>query len=170
VREGGEVLAPPADDLVQVIDGRDLVAFEVVCMERGTNGTFNVTGPNPNPPQTPMTFRSMLDTCKDVSKSDATFVYADAAFLEAQGVAPWSEMPCWLPAEGEYAGFATRSIDKAIGAGLTFRPWSETVRDTYTWWDSLDEETKAKSLARGFGVPKDKEAAAVAAWKAAHPA
>jgi 2'-hydroxyisoflavone reductase len=48
VRRGGEVLAPgDGTTAVQVIDGRDLTAFEVLCMERRTGGTFDVTGPNP---------------------------------------------------------------------------------------------------------------------------
>jgi len=166
VRAGGDVLAPPAEDRIQVIDGRDLVAFQVVCLERGTNGTFNATGPNPS---TPMTVRSMLETCKEVSGSDATIVYMDAEFLAEHGVGPWQQLPCWLPSEGDTAGFATRSIDKAVAAGLTFRPWAQTVRDTYAWWDVLGEESRAKSLARGFGVPKEQEAEVIAAWRAAHP-
>lgn len=161
VREGGTVIAPPAADHVQFIDGRDLAAFEVLCMERRITGTFNVIGPHP---RRPLTFGAYLDLCRRVSGSDATIVHADAAFLAAQGIAPWSELPCWLPQEGETKGFALRSIDRAVAAGLTFRPVEETIRDTYTWWDALDQATRDRCLARGFGVPKEKEEAAVKAW------
>ena len=154
VRAGGEILAPPADDRIQFIDGRDLVAFEVRCLERGVTGTFNVVGPHP---RRPVTMGGYLRICKEVSGSDAVFVHAEADFLEAHEVGAWMELPCWLPAEGEYAGFGTRNIDKAIAAGLEFRPISETVRDTLAWWDTLDEETRKRSASRA-GVSPEKEA------------
>jgi 2'-hydroxyisoflavone reductase len=162
VREGGAVVAPPAADRLQFIDGRDLVAFEVACMERGVTGTFNVIGPHP---RRPLTFGAYLAMCKGVSKSDAEIVHMPAAFLEEQGVAPWTMLPCWLPQQGESAGFAMRSVDRAVGAGLTFRPVEETIRDTYAWWDAMDDAGRERSLGRGFGVPKEKEAEVVAAWR-----
>ena len=42
----------------------------------------------------------MLDACKEASRSDATFTWADADFLEKQGVHAWSDMPAWVPKSG----------------------------------------------------------------------
>jgi 2'-hydroxyisoflavone reductase len=165
VRRGGEVLAPgDGEDRIQIVDGRDLTAFEALCMERRTGGTFNVVGPHP---RSPLTMRGLLETCQRVTGSDATFVWADAAFLEEQGVAAWMEMPCWLPADGEYAGFGRRNIDRAIAAGLAFRPLAETVRDTLAWYDGLTDERREGVTGRA-GLDAAREAEVLAAWHEKH--
>jgi 2'-hydroxyisoflavone reductase len=163
VRRGGEVLAPgDGETRIQNIDARDLVEFELRCMEQGTNGTFNVVGPHP---RNPLTMRKMLEACKRVSGSDATFIWAPADFLAEHGVGPWMQMPCWLPAEGEYAGFGSRNVDKAVAAGLAFRPIDETIEDTLQWYDSLDEEARAR-LHQRAGIPEQKETEVLEAWHA----
>jgi len=159
VRRGGVVLAPgDGGDRIQMIDGRDLTAFEVHCMERGTGGTFNVVGPHP---RRPLAMRGYLETCRQVSGSDARFVWADPDFLTAQGIGAWMDMPCWVPAVGDYAGFGSRNIDRAVAAGLTFRPLSDTVRDTLTWYDELPQEERDRVTARA-GLSQEREAAALA--------
>jgi hypothetical protein len=64
------------------------------------------------------------------------FTWVDAAFLEAQGVAAWSDLPVWLPAEGEYAGSGRTSAARAMAAGLGFRPLRTTAADTLAWWQA----------------------------------
>jgi 2'-hydroxyisoflavone reductase len=163
VRRGGDVLAPGTPtDPIQIVDARDLAAFELLCMERGTSGTFNVTGPNP---KTPLTMGSYLEGCKRATGSDATFTWVPADFLEGQQIGAWMNMPCWVPPEGEYAGFGSRNIDKAVAAGLTFRPLDETVRDTLTWYDGLDEKTR-DGISKRAGIPADRETEVLAEWKA----
>ena len=39
----------------------------------------------------------MLDEIKTATESDAEFVWADENFLTENNVAPWSEMPFYLP-------------------------------------------------------------------------
>ncbi len=161
VRDGGEVLAPgDGETRIQIIDARDLVAFQLLAMEQNVAGTFNVTGPHPH---NPLTMKRYLETCERVSESDAEFTWAPAEFLSAHGVQPWMNMPCWLPAEGEYAGFGTRSIAKAVAAGLTFRPLSETVEDTLTWFDGLSEEGR-QGVRQRAGVPAEREKEVLAAF------
>jgi len=165
VRRGGEVLAPgDGTTAVQIIDGRDLTAFEVLCMERRTGGTFDVTGPHPS---TPLTMRGLLETCREVSASDATFVWAETAFLEEQGVGPWRDLPCWLPGDGDTAGFGKRSLARATGAGLTYRPLSDTLRDTLAWYDGLPDERR-EAVAKLAGLTPEREAVALKAWHLAH--
>jgi 2'-hydroxyisoflavone reductase len=164
VRRGGEVLAPGNGyDRIQNIDGRDLTAFQARCMERRTGGVFNVVGPHP---RTPLTMKRLLETCREVSGSDARFVWADADFLAEQGVGPWMNMPNWIPADGEYAGFAYRSVDRAIAAGLTFRPLAETMADTLAWYDGLTDERR-DGISQRAGLPAEREAEVLAAWHAA---
>ena len=164
VRQGGEVLAPgDGDDPIQQIDGRDLTKFQVLCMEKGVGGTFNVVGPHPS---TPLTMKRYLQRCKEATGSDASFTWVDADFLGEHQVGPWMNMPNWLPREGDYAGFARRNVDKAVAAGLTFRPLVDTIRDTLTWYDELDAERR-DGVTRRAGIPAEKEAEVLTAWHAA---
>ncbi|MGO4780669.1 epimerase, partial [Lysobacter sp. 2RAB21] len=86
-------------------------------------------------------------------KSSVTWVPAD--FLEEQKVQAWSDMPAWIPARGEYAGFGRTSVSKAKAAGLSYRPLRETARDTLAWWRTLPEERRAKLKA---GLKPEREA------------
>lgn len=129
VARGGEVFAPDRPDiLTQIIDVRDLVDFTIKLIEDGASGAFNATGPDYE-----LSFGKMLETCKQVSGSDATFKWVSVKFMEQHKVAPWSDMPAYLPDVGEDAGFARVSIAKALTAGLTFCPLEETVADTIAW-------------------------------------
>jgi 2'-hydroxyisoflavone reductase len=129
IARDGEVLAPDRPEVfTQVIDARDLSDFIIHLIEEKTAGTFNTTGPAAS-----LTFGELLETCKQVSGSEAAIRWASAEFLAQHQVAPWSDLPAWLPDDGEDAGFAHVDVTRAIAAGLTFRPLAETVRDTLAW-------------------------------------
>jgi len=87
----------------------------------------------------------MLETCKQVSGSDAKFHWASVEFLDQNKVAAWSDMPVWVPDNEENQGFSRMNVSKAIKAGLKFRPLADTVRDTITWayTRSADHEWRA---------------------------
>jgi 2'-hydroxyisoflavone reductase len=87
----------------------------------------------------------LLDTCKLIGNSDAKFKWAPLDFLRQNNVAPWSDLPAWLPDDGEEAGFAKVDISKALHAGLKFMSLEETVHDTLEWANSrpADHEWKA---------------------------
>lgn len=141
VARGGEVLAPENPNVpVQVIDVRDLATFTIALIEAQASGIYNATGPDYE-----LTFGAMLETCKQVSGSDATMRWASAEFLKQNNVQEWSDMPVWIPDTPETAGFSRVSIAKAIHAGLTFRPLAETVRDTIAWANTrpADHEWRA---------------------------
>ena len=126
---GGEVLAPEKPQVpVQIIDGRDLAEFTINLIKQKATGAYNATGPDYD-----LTLGAMLETCKQVSGSDAIFRWASVEFLSQNKVAPWSDMPVWVPDSPEDAGFSKVDISKAIAAGLAFRPLAETVRDTISW-------------------------------------
>ena len=127
IHRGGEVLAPgdPADP-TQIIDARDLAEFIVRQVERRATGAFNATGPSTG-------IGDMLTGIRDAIGADARFTWVDAGFLEQHEVQPWSHLPVWIPPTGEYTGFARVSVDKARAAGLTYRPFADTVRATLGW-------------------------------------
>ena len=141
IAHGGEVLAPDRPDvLTQVIDVRDLAKFIIDLVEQNVSGVFNATGPDHE-----LSLGRLFDTCKLIGNSDAKFKWAPLEFLNQNNVAPWSDMPVWLPDTGEDAGFARVDISKALRAGLKFLSLEETVHDTLEWANSrpADHEWKA---------------------------
>jgi len=100
-----------------------------------------------------VTWKALLEACRDVTSSDAELVWVDPDFLMEQEVGQWMELPMWLY---EDAGLHATDVSRAVDAGLTFRPLEETVRGT------LDQaETTA-----GAGLAPEREAELIAAWKA----
>jgi len=163
VARGGEVLAPgDGQDPVQFIDARDLAAWILLNVERGTAGVFNATGPTQ-----PLLMKELLETSKTATGSDARFTWVDAAFLEKHKVAPWQDMPVWIPRASEEKGLGRVSIDKALATGLTFRPTADTLRDTVAWFKTLPPERQAKM---GAGVTPEREKEVLAAWHQAQGA
>lgn len=159
VQRGGEVLAPgDGSSGIQFIDVRDLGQFIVHCAEINTNGVFNACSPGGE-----MTMRELLTKCKRVSASDATFTWVDNDFLTAKEVQPWSDMPVWVPAEGDEAGFSTISSRKAFSKGMLNRPVTETIRDTLDWWANQPSTRTAKLRA---GLTSEREVEILAAWHA----
>ena len=160
IARGGEVLAPPAVDPVQLIDARDLGEWVIRCCERKTYGVFNATGP-----ATRFTVKEMLEGTRAALGARATFTHVTNAFLETQQppVNGWSDLPVWVPPEGDVAGFTQRSIARALAGGLTFRPFADTVKATLAFYEQQTEERKAQ-LRAGLGA--DREAKLLTAWKA----
>ncbi|MEE4329323.1 MAG: NAD-dependent epimerase/dehydratase family protein [Wenzhouxiangella sp.] len=157
---GGQVLAPgDGSDPVQIIDARDVAEFTVRQAESRAGGAFNAAGPDYE-----LTFEAMLHGIRAVTGVAAELNWAPAEFLVAQGINPWSDMPVWIPGEGEYAGFSRRSNAKAIAAGLTFRPVADTVRATLDWFHEQPEERQAEIRA---GISAEREAEMLAALRAA---
>jgi 2'-hydroxyisoflavone reductase len=157
VRRGGEVLAPGApSDPVQFIDVRDLGNFVMYTIDKHITGTFNATGPAKE-----LTIGGLLDACRQVTRSNATFTWVDAAFLEQEKVSAWGDMPVWVPPTGESAGFARSSVNRAVKAGLMFRPVTDTIRDTLAWWDTLPTERREKLKS---GITPEREKEVLAAW------
>lgn len=156
VRRGGEVLFPGDGSYpTQFIDVRDLAAFTLDMTARQATGIYNATGPD-----YPV---SVLDVCKaaqQVTGSSASYIHADPEWLVQQEVGAWMEMPLWIPSE-EGAAMMTTNVQRAIGAGMGFRPLADTIRDTLTWYDSIQGDEKTWPA----GMKAEREAALIQAWK-----
>ncbi len=174
---GGEILGPgsPAAP-TQFIDARDLAAFLLRLLETRTLGTFNADAP-----AGALTMGAVLDASREVARSmsvhhcitapcpqppgaQSSVTWVPADFLEAQGVSAWQDMPAWIPARGEYAGFGRTRTTRAQAAGLRYRPLEDTVRDTLEWWRAQPESRRAQPKA---GLAPEREADVLRAWHAA---
>ena len=124
---GGEVLVPGLPDSpVQFIDGRDLGEWIVRQIEAKTAGVFNATGPAKH-----LSMGEFLQECQQVFQNDSSLTWVDEPFLADHGITLWAEIPLCLPADEQY--FQAAHIDKALSAGLTFRPLADTLKASHAW-------------------------------------
>src|SRR6188472_3532773 len=147
IARGGDVLVPrPAWRPVQFVDVRDLAAWIVTAAEERLTGPFNATGPT--------TMGAVIDAARRVSGASARPVEVDDAFLAAQGVGEWMELPLWVDVGGEMPSVFSVDNSRATGAGLTFRPLDDTVAATLA----------DAGLVDGVGLTPERETELLTAW------
>jgi len=157
VARGGEVLAPVSPDYgVQFIDVRDLAAWTLRATAARLTGAYNVTGP-----ERPLPIGRLLDAARDLTGSDARFTWVPDDFLTAHDVGPYVELPLWVPADA--GGFNSFNINRALAAGLTFRPVTETIADTLAWLATRPDDTVWRA-----GLTAEREAQLLAEWHTAN--
>jgi 2'-hydroxyisoflavone reductase len=162
VAQGGEVLSPgrPARP-IQFIDVRDLAGWIIRMVEIQQTGIYNA-----GQPASSVTMEQLLETCQTISGSDATFTWASEEFLRENQVGEWIEMPLWVPeADPANAGFFAFDCRKAVAAGLTFRPLSETVRATLDW-----DAARPSERAWRAGITREREAELLRIWRVSQAA
>ena len=131
IARGGEVLAPaPPERPVQFVDVRDLAGWIVLACEERIAGAFTATG-------TPVPFRELLETCREVAGSEAAFAWVGHDFLVERDVGEWMELPLWL-ADPNFARMLEADVSKVFAAGLEIRPLADTVRDTLAQAATVD--------------------------------
>lgn len=168
ISRGGRVLAPGRPDRpVQFIHARDLADWIISMAENRSGGTFNATGPKHR-----LTMQEFLTSCRSVIGGDARFTWVDESFLLDHEVIAFTELPLWLRTVSE--GMLAVNIDKALAAGLTFRPLAETIKETLAWDINRSSETD-EYAARLYnasetkaGMTSAREAALLSEWDALH--
>lgn len=155
--KGGEVLAPGhADDPMQIVDVRDLAEFMVRVLEDGKRGIYNVAGP-----RQPLLARAFYEQAAKALDAKVTYTYVDDYdFLAAHKI---DEAIPWALLKGNDYGMMSVKNDKAIAAGLTFRPLAATLRDTLAWWPTVPEARRDKPR---FTITPEIEAKALTDWRA----
>ena len=164
IARGGEVLAPGDPHTpVQLIDVRDLAEWMIRMVEGRQSGVFNASGPD-----YPLTMGSLLEECRTALRSDARLTWVDEAFLAEHDVLPWTHLPLWMPQSREtHRYFHGSRIDRALAAGLTFRPLADTIRDTFAWQQARGDQPLPDKP--GVAMPDqtltaDRERAILSAW------
>jgi 2'-hydroxyisoflavone reductase len=154
IREGGEILAPGnVDDPVQIIDARDLAEFIVHAALENLTGVYNAVGPAHGE-----TIAGMLYGCRAVTKSDARFTWVPMTGVQELGLSPWGDLPVWTGG----ASMDRVNGSKAWNAGLTSRTMADIASATLESWDAMTPEERA----RPYGMSRERETEALAAWHA----
>gem|GEM_PF-277174 len=146
---GGNVLVPDCPDRkVQFIDARDLAKWTIKAVEDGQKGAFNAVGPDKT-----LTMGEVLDECRSKAGAEKSRMHpVKEEWLKSHGVNYYSDLPLWLPNDESI------SSSKAQAAGLTFRPLSETVRDT------LEGARGRKEEERQAGLTRERESGLLKEW------
>ena len=157
IDKGGEILAPgDGSDPAQNIDVRDLTEWIVRLAEEGTIGRFNATGPG-----TRMSVAEMLYGIRAITSTPGTLTWVPFEFLREHEVRPWTDMPAWIP--NDPISFV--SVERAVAAGLTFRPLADTALDTLHWHEARPEEERNNLQ---VGISPEREREVLTAWHESH--
>ena len=167
IARGGDVLVPGnGKDPVQIIDARDLAEWVIHMAETNTTGIYNATGP-----RSELTMGEMVAGIRAAFPGDldAKFTWVDHEFLTKNSIRGWSHMPVWVAPRANNDGWSRVSIARALSKGLTFRPLAVTAKDTLEWNKTRPAAEqlipKADRLAQGPGIPPEKEAELLAAYR-----
>ena len=163
IARGGRVLAPGPHDLgIQYVDARDLAHLALDAGSHGRSGPVDVVSP-----VGAATMGALLESCVDVTGSDAQLVWVDPEFVLEQGLEPWTELPVWVPRNDvELNALHNSDVTRALQWGLQIRPLSETVADSWTWVRQVDATDTAPRPLAGIGLDPAKEVAALSGWDA----
>jgi nucleoside-diphosphate-sugar epimerase len=129
LEKGGQVLAAaPADTPLQYLDVRDLAGWMLRSAERGLSGAFTVTGP-----PGAITLGDLLSTALEVTGFDTELVWAPPEQLLEHGLPLGMEFGIRMPDGSAPSGMHDADISAALAEGLTTRPLSQTLADTWAW-------------------------------------
>jgi len=154
IHAGNEILVPGAEDLqVQYIDASDMCGWMVRMLEEGGSGPYNAVGA-----ESPYRARPLLEGIRDATGSKSTLTWIDWEWLKKEV----SDIPSYGPwyADGP-TPFMQVNNDRALAAGLRFRPIRETAVDMMA---KLDQHVVANG--RQSGLDLETEAAVLKKWHA----
>jgi len=157
---GGTVLAPDRPDLgIQYVDPRDLAALGLDAAVAGRSGPVDVVCPIGT-----AALGELLRACVEATGSDAVLEWVDPAFLLEADVAPWTELPVWMPESEEAYALHQSDVARALEWGMRNRPVRETVADCWEWVQQVDADGTAPPPRDDIGLDPAKEQAVLAAW------
>ena len=160
IEKGGNIIIPGnSDEVVQYIDVRDLGEWMIRLLENKAAGVYNGSGPGFN-----MTTNAFVHGIHSCYNSAVNYIQIDDnKFLQENGIIGIQPWVIQLP---QYAGMSKSDNSKAISAGLTFRPLSQTVQATKEWWysDAVSQERRDNILTNERSL-MNREQDILAKWK-----
>lgn len=146
-RDAEPVLVPDiGSSATQVIDVRDLAAWVLKAAGQKIAGALNAVG-------SVVRFDDYLDESRRQANYSGRTQVVPEDWLVARGIGYWAgpdSLPLCLPPRHD--GFATRSNEAALAAGLRLRPWQETLQDTLD-----DERRRGLNRERKAGLSAETE-------------
>ena len=128
-------------------------------LENKAAGVYNGSGPGFN-----MTTNAFVHGIHSCYNSAVNYIQIDDnKFLQENGIIGIQPWVIQLP---QYAGMSKSDNSKAISAGLTFRPLSQTVQATKEWWysDAVSQERRDNILTNERSL-MNREQDILAKWK-----
>lgn len=151
---GGAVPAPGPRELpLQYIDVRDLAEWVLDAAGRGLGGAFNAVSPPGH-----STMGELLEACADVTGAGAELHWKSPESVLAAGAEPWTGLPVWLPPGPDYDHLHQGDVSRALAEGLSCRPVSETVADTWAWLQQLGGKAPLRPGRPRAGLEPETEA------------
>jgi 2'-hydroxyisoflavone reductase len=127
IDEGGPVLVPRTEQLLQVLDARDLGRWVVRAAADDHIGSVNLVGP-----PGALTWHGALEELVELADGDAELVPVDPSALVERDVQPWRDVPLWLGPDAD-DGMMRVQDRLARSLGLETRSFAETAADTLAW-------------------------------------
>lgn len=123
---GGQILVPGApENPMRVIDVRDLAEWIMRTVGSQDTGVFNATG------RDDMTMLEMIKQTALATDSQSTVVWVPEEILMARRIDLLASFPLWVPKKHNVV-FGVQN-DRAVAAGLTFRPLVQTAKAICEW-------------------------------------
>jgi 2'-hydroxyisoflavone reductase len=152
-RKGGRIVVPEhLEANLQIIEGADLADWTLDLAEQRKGGTFNAVGPS-----TRLTFHGLIETLMPLAPEGTEVVPISNEVLQANGVAPWTGLPLWLPREAQADGMMQVDLSRMLAAGLKHRALEDTVADI------LSEIDETGAFVAGASLTAEAEADLLAA-------
>ncbi len=140
---GGNVLVPDVDsERVTGVDVRDLADFIVISIEKKLEGAYNIDNAD-------MTIGDVIRESSKVAPGGVLTIKVPVELLKTVAQ-PWVDLPIWSD-----GAFADADPTKAVSAGLTYRPLSDTVQATMDWAESAGLKLPLKA---GWDLEREDEA------------
>ncbi|WP_062518347.1 NAD-dependent epimerase/dehydratase family protein [Demequina gelatinilytica] len=139
----------------QLVDVRDLAAWNLDAIEAGVAGPFNVVGE-----QRELAY--VVELAREVAAAVGPQVDVDGSWLVEHGVAPWKgpgSLPLWVPDDGGAARTGYHSGARFSATGGRRRSLMESIRDILA-------EERALGLDRHVegGLTRERELALLEEW------
>lgn len=144
---GGDVIMPPGDTPIALIDVEDLAAWIVHCAANRVQGIFNATGPT-------RTLAEVGRLAREVAGAEASPRHVTAEELSRTGVNAWMgdrSLPLWID-DPSWRWFSTLDTTAARAAGLVTRPMEQTLAAALAF-----EEERTGPRATGLTDAEERE-------------